>query len=88
MTDANSIDDTLCPGRLKIEYEQNTGDYVALAPKTYMCSDGSGRAGATKKGQKGIPRHENIELDKFLSSLYENTRFSSQCQSLQLKVSE
>ena len=90
VTDADSIDDTLYPGKLKIEYEQSSGDYVALAPKTYMCSDGSAdaleRPGATKKGQKGIPRHEVIGMDKFLASLYENTKFSTQCQSLQLKV--
>ena len=63
---------------------------MALAPKTYMCSDGSAdameRPGAIKKGQKGIPRHEIVEMEKFLASLYENTKFSAQCQSLQLKV--
>ena len=90
VTDADSIDDTLFPGKLKIEYEQSSGDFVALAPKTYMCSDGGvdteGRAGAIKKGQKGIPRHEVVEMRMFLASLYENTKFSSECQSLQLKV--
>ena len=78
------MDDTLCPGKLKIEYEHATGNFVGLSPKTYMCLDTE--SGAMKKGQKGIPRHEKIEMDQFLEALYSEKEFSSNSQSLLVKV--
>ena len=49
-----------------------------------MCRDA--QSGQVKKGQKGIPRHEIIDMESFLDSLYKNTQFTTECQSLQLKV--
>ena len=82
--DENSVDDTLCPGKLKVEFEHSSGDYVALAPKTYCCLDTD--SGAIKKGQKGIPRHKKIEMNQFLEALYDEKQFSSESQSLLVKV--
>ena len=83
VTDETNIDDTLQPGKLKIEFNQASGDYIGLTPKTYMCLDSHGEK---KVGQKGIPRSQQIKFDQFLDALYENKQFSCETHSLLAKV--
>ena len=84
VTDENDVNDTLCPGLLKIEYHQGSGDYIGLTPKTYICLDYKGEK---KCGQKGIPKSQQIQKDQFLQALYDNDDFTCETQSLLPKVS-
>ena len=83
VTDEHDINDTLKPGKLKIEYNQGSGDYIALTPKTYICVDSHGDK---KCGQKGIPKTQEIRKDQFLDALYGNENFFCETQSLLPKV--
>ena len=83
VTDEHDVDDTLQPGKLKIEFSQASGNYIGLTPKTYMCLDLNG---AKKAGQKGIPRTAQIHFQQFSESLYDNKQFSCETHSLQTKV--
>ena len=67
------------------EFSFTRGQFVALAPKTYMAfnSDPNARE-RIKCGTKGIPHSQNLCLEAFLSKLYSHNHHEVTIRSLRL----
>ena len=57
------VEDLRQPGLLKLEFQQADGDFIALAPKTYLAVSSSSRKEATK----GLPLSLSITREVFLT---------------------
>ena len=58
------VEDQRFPGKLKLEFGFKKGQFVALAPKTYMAFNADDPKN-TKSGTKGIPHRKGYTLISF-----------------------
>ena len=59
------VEDQRFPGKLKLEFGFKSGQFVALAPKTYMAFNADDPKN-TKSGTKGIPHRKGYNMFLFL----------------------
>ena len=69
---------------MKIEFGLRDGYFVALSPKAYMAYNSETEE--CKKGNKGIPHSEKVQLDTFLKILLENHNHEVELRTLQMDV--
>ena len=76
--------DQRTPGKLKVEFGFRSGYFVALSPKAYMSYNS--KSEKCKKGNKGIPQSEKVQLDTFLKILLDNHHHEVELRTLQMDV--
>ena len=81
----DSVEDERFPGKLKFEFGFTRGQFVALAPKTYMAYNADKSCDeSVKLGTKGIPHSEQIDIEAFIDKLYAHGDHTVKLRSLRL----
>jgi len=69
---SNTIEEEKTPGKLKPEFLSQKCEMIALSPKNYMAS--CLLSNTTKTAMKGIPKWQEVTMENFRETLYDDTR--------------